>query len=143
GDSLPIKVFGTDLSEEAIRAARLGTYSESALTDVSPERLSRFFEPVERGYRVGRRIRDVCVFVKHDLTRDPPFAKIDLISCRNVLIYFGAVLQKRVFPLFHYCLEPGGFLLLGQAEAIPVGGLFQTVDKGHKLFAKVGSSRSL
>jgi two-component system CheB/CheR fusion protein len=141
---IPVQIFATDLSGEMIDRARAGTYPDGAVHGLGSERLERFFTPVDGGgHRVNKAVRNLCVFVKHDLTRDPPFAHLDLISCRNVLIYFGAALQKRVFPLFHYCLGPGGFLLLGQAEVVPVAGLFSAVDKGHKLYAKIGLSRSL
>ncbi|MCW8138736.1 MAG: hypothetical protein KIT58_07515 [Planctomycetota bacterium] len=141
-EGVSIKLFGTDLSAEAIDAARAGVYPAAAMGDVSSERLARFFDPAEGGYRIGKRVRDLCVFVKHDLTRDPPFARLDLISCRNVLIYFDADLQRRVLPVLHYCLNEGGYLFLGQSEAI--GGfrdLFEPVDAAHRLFAKVGESR--
>lgn len=139
-----IKLFGTDLSDEVIEAARLGVYSESAVADVSPERLSRFFERVEGGYRIGKRVRDACVFVKHDLTVDPPFAKLDLISCRNVLIYFDAELQRRVIPMLHYCLNKQGYLFLGQSETITgFRDLFAPVDKEHRIFVKTGDSPRL
>src|SRR5690606_32417263 len=113
-ESITIKIFGTDLSEEAIETARIGRYPETAVVGVARERLSRFFDRVEGGYQIGKRIRDICVFVKHDLTRDPPFAKLDLISCRNVLIYFDAELQRQVIPLLHHCLNKKGYLFLGQ-----------------------------
>ncbi len=137
-----IKLFGSDLSNDAIETARQAVYAESALVDIPPERLSRFFERLDGGrYRIGRRVRDCCVFIKHDLTRDPPFAKLDLISCRNVLIYFDAELQRRVIPMLHYCLNPHGYLFLGRSEAI--GGfreLFAPVDKEHRIFVKTGDS---
>ena len=143
-DEVPIQIFGTDLSEEMIERARAGTYPEAAVHGLGEERLLRFFSHTEAGYRVGKAIRSLCVFVKHDLTRDPPFVRLDLISCRNVLIYFSASLQRRVVPLFHYCLNPGGFLMLGHAEAIAgFRGLFDSVDKTSKLFRKIGDSRGL
>jgi two-component system CheB/CheR fusion protein len=140
-----IKMFGTDLSNEAIETARQGIYPESALSDVSPERLARFFERVDGArYRIGRVVRDLCVFVKHDLTRDPPFAKLDLVSCRNVLIYFDAELQRRVVPMLHYCLNPRGHLFLGRSETIAgFRDLFTPVDKEHRIFVKTGDSQRL
>ncbi|MEN9800416.1 MAG: hypothetical protein RL653_4113 [Pseudomonadota bacterium] len=141
---LPIKVFGTDLSESAIDTARRGVYSEEALAEVSPERLSRFFDRVEGGYRVGKQVRDLVVFVKHDLTRDPPFAKLDLISCRNLLIYFDAELQRRVLPMLHYCLARQGYLFLGSSETITgFRDLFAAVDKENRIFVKLGDSTRL
>ncbi|HLT39742.1 MAG TPA: CheR family methyltransferase, partial [Enhygromyxa sp.] len=143
-DSLAIKLFGTDLSEQAIETARSGRYPETAVSGVAPERLSRFFEHAEGGYQISKRIRDLCVFVKHDLTRDPPFAKLDLISCRNVLIYFDAELQRQVIPLLHHCLNKKGYLFLGQSETIAgFSDLFSPVDKEHRIFVKTGESRRL
>ncbi|WPB82008.1 chemotaxis protein CheB [Archangium violaceum] len=139
-----ITLFGTDLSDEAVETARIGRYPESAVVGVAPERLSRFFERAEGGYQIGKRIRDLCVFVKHDLTRDPPFARLDLISCRNVLIYFDAELQRRVIPMLHYCLNKQGYLFLGQSEAITgFRDLFTPVDKEHRIFMKTGESPRL
>ncbi len=141
-ESFTIKIFGTDLSEEAIEAARLGLYSESAMVGVSRERLARFFDRLEGGYRVAKLIRDLCIFVKHDLTRDPPFAKLDLISCRNVLIYFDAELQRQVIPMLHHCLNQGGYLLLGQSETISgFRDLFAPVDQEQRIFVKTKESR--
>ena len=114
-----------------------GVYPDSALRDVSEERRKRYFTKVERGYRINKAVRDLCVFVRHDLARDPPFSKLDLVSCRNVLIYFDPALQKRVLPTFHYCLNQPGFLLLGRTESISgFGQLFSPVDKANKIFAR-------
>lgn len=136
-----IKIFGSDLGERAIETARAGRYSESDLEGVSPERLARFFERTEGRFRIRKQIRDLCVFVQHDLTRDPPFAKLDIVSCRNVLIYFGAELQRRVVPLLHRCLTKPGYLLLGSSEGIrEFGDLFAPVDKQHRIFRKTGES---
>ncbi|HKE19951.1 MAG TPA: chemotaxis protein CheB [Kofleriaceae bacterium] len=134
---VPVQIFGTDLSSEMIDRARSGFYRDSAVTAVTPERLERFFVRADGGYRVGKLVRERCVFVRHDLVRDPPFSRLDLISCRNVLIYFGPLLQKRVVPLFHYCLRTGGFLLLGHAESV-VGftELFTPADKSSRLFSR-------
>ncbi len=137
-----IQIFGSDISAEAIETARAGVYPESVARDVGPERLKRFFTQIDGAYRIAKSVRDLCVFVKHDVTRDPPFAKLDLVSCRNVLIYFGPELQKRVLPLFHYCLSPGGFLFLGRSETVAgFTQLFSAVDKNAKIFRKVGTSR--
>ncbi len=141
--SFSIKIFGSDLTDEAVETARAGVYSDPALADVSPERLLRFFDRIEGGYRIGKRIRDLCVFVKHDLTRDPPFARLDLICCRNVLIYFDVDLQRRVVPMLHYCLGDPGYLFLGQSEAIAgFRDLFEPLDKEHRIFAKRGGRRN-
>jgi two-component system CheB/CheR fusion protein len=141
GRTFTVKLFGSDLSDEAIETARAGVYRESDLAEVQPARLARFFERVEGGYRVTKQLRDLCVFVKHDLTRDAPFAKLDLISCRNVLIYFDTELQRRVIPMLHYCLNKPGYLFLGESEAITgFRDLFVPLDKDHRIFAKTGES---
>src|SRR5207253_8241390 len=98
--------------------ARAGTYPESIATDVSPERLRRFFNKVDGSYRISKAVRDIVIFARQDLTRDPPFSKLDLIVCRNVLIYLGPLLQKKLMSVFHYALKPNGFLLLGASETI-------------------------
>ena len=112
----PVQVFGTDISAPAVDRARSGTYSETAVANVSPERLKRFFVKVGESYQIGKQVRDRCVFARHDLGKDPPFSKLDLISCRNVLIYMSTALQERVLSLFHYALRPAGFLVLGKSE---------------------------
>ena len=105
--------------------------------DVSPERLRRFFSRVNNHYQVGKALRDLCIFSKHDLTRDPPFAGLDLVSCRNVMIYFDLTLQRRVLPLFHYALRPGGHLMLGASESIgPFGELFTLVERDTKVYKR-------
>ncbi|TVQ12362.1 MAG: PAS domain-containing protein [Leptolyngbya sp. DLM2.Bin27] len=137
-----IQIFATDLSEPAIEKARLGIYRPSEVMDVSPERLERFFVPTEGGYQVNKAVRELCIFARQNLCSDPPFSRLDLISCRNVLIYFGLALQKKMFPLFYYGLKPDGFLLLGSAES--VGGfinLFRVVSSKHKIYAKQASAQ--
>jgi two-component system CheB/CheR fusion protein len=132
-----IQVFATDISEPALAKARLGIYPESISKDISPERLRRFFHKIEGGYQIAKFIRDTCVFARQNLVEDPPFSRLDLISCRNVLIYLGPQLQKKVIPVFHYALKPNGHLLLGGSETI--GGfadLFSLVDKKHKVYTK-------
>jgi two-component system CheB/CheR fusion protein len=142
---LPIQIFATDVSESAIDKARAGIYLENSMVDVSPERQRRFFAKTETGWQISKSIRDVCVFAHQNITSDPPFSNLDLISCRNLLIYLEPILQKRVIPTFHYALRPMGFLLLGNAETISgFGDLFVPVDRNHRIFAKrPGSSRSL
>jgi len=135
---IPIQLFGTDLGPGSIEKARAGIYPESIAADVSPERLRRFFVKVESGYRINKTIRDMCVFARQNLLQDPPFSRIDVISCRNVLIYLGPVLQKRIMPIFHYALKPRGFLMLGGAEGIlgTASNLFELIDRKHKIYCR-------
>ncbi len=134
---VPIQVFATDISERAIHRARSAEYPAGIAEHVSEDRRRRFFEQISKGYRIARSVRETCVFVRHDLTADPPFSRIDLLSCRNVLIYFDTVLQKQVIPSFHYALNEPGFLVLGHTEALSgFGELFRPVDKKHKIFAR-------
>ena len=140
----PIQIFGTDLSETAIRRVRAGIYPDSAVANLNPTQLQRFFARVEDGYRISKTIRDICIFVRHDLARDPPFAKLDLISCRNLLIYFNAALQQRTLETFHYSLNTPGFLVLGHSENVPGRQeLFSAVDKANKIFARTAVTRRL
>src|SRR5258705_1666744 len=139
--SIPIQIFATDLSDSVIEKARAGFYLENALSGVSPERLQHFFIKRERVYQISQEIRNICVFAKQDLTRDPPFSKLDLISCCNLLIYLGPVLQKKAISVFHYALKPGGFLVLGSSESLgshPES--FQVVDRKQRIFSKQGST---
>jgi two-component system CheB/CheR fusion protein len=132
-----IQVFGTDLSENSLEKARAGVYPESIAADVSAERLRRFFVKVNGSYQISRSIRDMCIFARQNLTKDPPFSKLDLITCRNVLIYLSPVLQAKVLRYFHYGLKPTGFLLLGMSET--VGGssdLFLPVGGKDKIYTK-------
>ncbi|WOD40050.1 chemotaxis protein CheB [Nodosilinea sp. E11] len=142
--SPPIQIFATDVSELAIEVARFGWYSPSQVSDVSPERLQRFFVPADGGYQINKVVRELCVFACQNLITDPPFSRLDLISCRNVLIYFGAALQSKVLPMFHYGLKPDGFLLLGSSETVgEFSALFSLVDSRYKLYAKQSSSLPL
>jgi two-component system CheB/CheR fusion protein len=138
--SVPIKILATDVNEAALEKARAGVYVENIELDVSPERLRRFFAKVNGHYQVGKVIRDMCVFSKHNLTNDPPFSRLDLVSCRNLLIYLDAPLQKRVLPLLHYALNPGGFLLLGSSETVGSLDLFTAVDTKHRIYSKNAAS---
>ncbi|MCL5745470.1 MAG: ATP-binding protein [Acidobacteria bacterium] len=134
--SFPFEIFATDISETAIGKARAGTYAEAALAHVSPKRLARFFSRTERGHQIAKVIRDVCVFAKHNVTQDPPFSKLDFISCCNVLIYLGAVLQRKVLSILHYALKPTGFLLLGPSESIgTLSESFHQVELTHKIYS--------
>jgi two-component system CheB/CheR fusion protein len=135
--AVPIQVFATDVSDTAVEQARAGVYPDNIAADVSPERLRRFFSKVDGHYRVSKQVRDLCVFARQDLTRDPPFSKLDLIVCRNVLIYLGTALQKKLMTVFHYALKSTGFLMLGGAESIGThSDLFAVADKRHKVFSK-------
>jgi two-component system CheB/CheR fusion protein len=130
-----IQIFATDISEIAIETARSGIYAENLLIDISPEQLRRFFKPVEGGYQIGKLVRELCVFARQNLTSDPPFSRMDLISCRNMLIYLEPVLQKKVMPIFHYALNSNGFLMLGSSEGIGnAGDLFNIVDKKSRIY---------
>jgi len=137
GTPLSFQVFGTDLSESAVEKARSGRYLPQIAQDVSPARLQQFFTEVDGGYRVIQTIRDICVFARHDVTRDPPFGRMDLISCRNVLIYLEPRMQRRVLSIFHYALQPLGALLLGTSEtASTTEELFTPVDKKNRIYLK-------
>ncbi|WP_242071933.1 chemotaxis protein CheB [Nostoc sp. FACHB-110] len=132
-----IQIFATDINETAIEKARLGIYKPSQIVDVSPERLRRFFNQVESGYQISKPIRELCVFAKQNLISEPPFSNLDLISCRNVLIYFESVLQKQVMPIFHYSLKPTGFLMLGVAESAgEFSNLFTLTDRKNNIYTK-------
>ncbi len=132
-----VQIFASDIDEEALDVARVGRYPETIAKDVSPERLARFFTPADGGFAINKDIRDMCVFSMHSVIKDPPFSKIDLISCRNLLIYLGADLQAKLIPIFHYALKPHGFLLLGTSENISQHGrLFKAVDSGNRLFQR-------
>ncbi|WP_438020635.1 CheR family methyltransferase [Sorangium sp. So ce315] len=133
-----VQIFGTDVDDQAIESARRGRYAEEATQHVSPERLARFFVAEEGGARsVTKEIRDLCVFSRHDLVQDPPFSRLDLISCRNVLIYLEGELQRRVLGVFHYALVEGGYLLLGPSESVSQRSeLFRAVDGKRRIFQK-------
>jgi two-component system, chemotaxis family, CheB/CheR fusion protein len=135
--NLPVQVFATDVSDPIIERSRLGIYAENIAMDLSLERLRRHFQKVDHGYQISKTIRDMCVFAKQDITKDPPFSKIDMISCRNVMIYMGQILQKRILPLFHYALNSAGVLFLGSSETVgSFNDLFIPLDKKHKIYAK-------
>lgn len=133
----PLQVFGTDISESAIDRARAGIYSEKIQDNISPERLRRFFSRSDSGYRISQQIRESCVFARHDLTSDPPFSHMDLVSCRNVFIYLSAALQQRVLPALHYSLKANALLVLGSAETVGNrSDLFATLDSDHRIYTK-------
>ena len=132
-----IQVFATDLNEKSLEKARFGHYPKSISDDVNPDRLRRFFFEEQGGYRVSKSLREMVVFARQNLFGDPPFSRMDLISCRNLLIYVGPSLQKRAMPTFHYALKPSGILFLGASES--VGGfteLFEPVDKKYKIYSR-------
>ena len=132
-----LQVFATDLNNALLDKARHGLYAKTIAQDLSPERLRRFFVEEEGGYRVGKALREMIVFARQNVMSDPPFSRLDIISCRNLLIYLEPGLQKKVFPVFHYALKPGGYLYLGASESI--GGftdLFEPLDKKHKIYTK-------
>ncbi|RYZ32554.1 MAG: hypothetical protein EOO72_15205, partial [Myxococcaceae bacterium] len=136
-EGAPLQVFATDVSGTAIEQARAALYPESSVSGISPERLRRFFVRTEGGYQIHKSLRNVCIFAQQNLASDPPFSRMDLIVCRNVLIYLGPVLQKKILPIFHYALRPGGFLMLGTSETVGASAdLFSLVDKRNKLYRK-------
>ncbi len=139
--SPPVQIFASDISKQAIQIARDGHYPENIAADVSPERLRRFFAKTNDGYQIGKQVRDLCIFAVQDVTKDPPFSRMDLISCRNLLIYLGAPLQKKVLAAFHYALNPGGYLLLGNSESVEAGSdAFRQIDKKHKVYSRLFTS---
>jgi two-component system CheB/CheR fusion protein len=140
---LPVQIFATDVNEAALHKARRAEYIENIAQDVSRDRLRRFFAKTDRGYEVSKTLRNVCVFARQDVTSDPPFSRVDLISCRNVLIYLEGELQKKVIHVLHFALNPGGFLLLGASEAISgFSEYFSAVDVRRKIFVKRSSGRA-
>lgn len=135
--SYQIQIFGTDVNEKGIQKARAGVYRESITGEVSPERLQRFFVKVDEGYRVNKAVRDMCVFAPQNLASDPPFSQMNLVACRNLLIYLAPALQRKVVPILHYALKNSGYLILGKAEGVfGFENLFSTVDAKHKIYAK-------
>ncbi|HEY1204107.1 MAG TPA: chemotaxis protein CheB [Bryobacteraceae bacterium] len=132
---VPFEIFATDISETAIEKARAGIYTGTALANLSPQRLARFFTRSEHGLQIAKSIRDVCVFARHNVAQDPPFSKLDLVSCCNVLIYLGAALQRKVLSILHYALKPTGFLVLGPSESIgTLSESFHPVENTHRIY---------
>ncbi|MBK9712452.1 MAG: PAS domain-containing protein [Kouleothrix sp.] len=133
----PVQVFATDIDDQALDVARQGRYEAKAAAHVSAERLAAFFAQDERGYQVTKAIRELCIFSTHNLISDPPFARMDLIACRNLLIYLDVDLQRKLVPLLHYALAPQGYLFLGASESVAAHPeLFRTVDKQQRLFQR-------
>ena len=138
----PVQIFATDVSEMAIRKAREGRYPSGIRDQVTPERLGRFFVEIDGFYQVKQGIRDLCVFAVQNVVKDPPFSKMDLISCRNLLIYLGQGLQQRALTAFHYALKPGGILMLGSSETVSATPeLFEQPDNKIRIFRKLETSR--
>ncbi len=132
-----IQIFATDISEHSLIKARNGVYPDNVRAEITPERLRRHFTKVTEGYRVNKSIRDMCVFARHDLISDTPFSKIDLISCRNVLIYLSPTSQMRIMPTFHYALNVPGFLVLGTSETTGRSSdLFNCIDQNARIYSK-------
>ena len=132
-----VKIFATDIDETALDTARKGIYPLSIGADVSRERLNRFFTKEQEGFRIKKQIRDMVIFSLQNLIKDPPFSRLDLVSCRNLMIYMDSTLQKKIIPLFHYTLNPGGILLLGTSESIGEHtDLFQPLDSKWKIFER-------
>src|SRR6267142_5699969 len=137
GRTWPVQIFATDLNGTGIERARTGLYPKSVAERVSPERLRRYFYELDGKYRVAKAIRDMCVFAKHDVLDDPPFSRMDLISCRNLLIYLEPVLQQDLMPILHYALKPSGWLWLGASETTgQFPELFKVEDAKHRLYLK-------
>ena len=142
-DNPRIQLFGTDINEKGIAKARSGIYSDNAMKTVSADRAAKFFTKVAGGYRVNKTVRDLCVFARQDVAKDPPFSSLDLISCRNFLIYVQPELQEKIISTLHYALNPSGFLLLGSAEsAASYPLMFTPLNKKNKTYSKkVGNQR--
>ncbi len=141
GDRLPasgIQIFGTDVSHSALQKARAGVYHANVLQEVSAERLQRFFAKHNTEYQIAKEVRDLCLFARQDVMRDPPFSRLDLISCRNLLIYLDDVAQRRVLRTFHYALRPQGMLFFGPAESVGQSSeLFEQADKRFRVFRRM------
>ena len=143
-DTMQLQIFGTDVNPLAIERARAARYVQNIEVDISPERLRRFFVKIDDHYEVAKRIRDACIFAVQNVGRDPPFSRLDLVSCRNLLIYLDAPLQKRVIQIFHYALNPNGFLVLAPSETIGQGAeLFLLTNQRQKIYRRIGGGHRL
>jgi two-component system CheB/CheR fusion protein len=141
--SIPVQIFATDLSERAITKARMGIYSKADLANISPKRIQSFFNKVDGSYRIVKPLRDMCIFAPHNIFKDPPFSRIDILSCCNLLIYLDSVLQKKVVATFHYALNSNGFLVLGKSESLGTSAnLFSHLDKSIKIYQRKKDSNS-
>jgi len=142
-EQMTIQIFATDLSEMVIAKARKGVYAQNDMAGVSAARKKRFFTKTDKGYRIAKSIRDRCVFAVHNISKDPPFARLDLISCCNLFIYMNTALQKKIIAMFHYALNPNGYLILGKSETIGASGsIFAQVDKKLKIYARKNDTLS-
>lgn len=138
---MAVQIFATDISDFALDRARGGVYAANEVSGISTERLKRFFVRHDGGYQIHKSVRDMCVFAKQNVVKDPPFSNLDLISCRNLLIYFGPILQKRAIPTFYYALKPRGYLILGPSESLgSFEDLFTLIEKKHKIYQKKRST---
>jgi two-component system, chemotaxis family, CheB/CheR fusion protein len=138
----PLRIFGTDINPQAIARARRGWYSKNSIEGLPESRRRRYFTEVEDGFCVHKSIRALCTFAQHNALTDPPFSRMDLVSCRNLLIYFQSILQRRLLPLLHYALNPGSFLFLGASESInQYKDLFEQKDSRHKIYSARPSAR--
>jgi len=135
--NVPMQIFGTDVNEAYLEKARAAVYAKSLVLDVSKERLRRFFVEVETGYRVNKPVREMCVFARQNVTSDPPFSRMQLISCRNLLIYLQPEVQKRILSVLHFSLKPHAFLFMGRADSVSnVSDLYTPIDRRYKIFIK-------
>jgi two-component system CheB/CheR fusion protein len=140
-ENVPIQIFASDVNGAVLEFARAGCYSKPEVSMVGNKRLQRFFTPEEGRYRVQKSIRDLVIFAQHNLLQDPPFTRVDLITCRNMMIYFESALQQKIIPAFHYALKPDGFLVLGSSESIgQFHNLFNTLEKTHRVYSKKPAS---
>ncbi len=141
---LLVQIFGTDVSEANIEKARAGTYAEDISGHVSAERLRRFFVKTEKGYKISKQVRDLCIFARHNITSDPPLSNMDIVSCRNLLIYLDAVFQNKALAMLHYAVKPEGFLILGNSESVAsLPDHFTIADKKNKIFRKKAAAGRL
>ena len=142
GRRMPMQIFATDLNGAGIEKARTGIYPKGIAQDLSPERLRRFFVEIDGSYRISKPIRDMCIFARQNVLADPPFSRMDLIACRNMLIYLEPVLQQKLLPILHYALQPVGYLWLGSSETIgSYRDLFEIEDAKNKIYSKKGGVR--
>ncbi len=144
---IPIQIFATDLSEEAIRMARVGEYTQTDLKTIAPKYINRYFTKIGDTYRIVKELREMCVFAPHNILRDPPFSRMDFVSCCNLLIYFDTAAQKKVFTTLHFALTEGGHLMLGKAETVGISSqLFTQINSKLKIYSRkknVGVRRTI